>query len=44
MFSMNHLVFGVIAASRSSARSLKPLFCPQGTNTGVPSASDTMSG
>ena len=40
----NHLVRGVIAASRSSARSLKPLFCPHGTMTGVPSANATMSG
>ncbi len=41
---MNQRVFGVIAASRSSARSLKPLFCGHGTNTGVPSDTVTMSG
>ena len=34
--STNHLVFGVIAASRSSGRSLKPLFCGQATSTGTP--------
>ncbi len=44
LFSMNQRVFGVIAASRSSARSLKPLFWPHGTSTGLPSARVTMSG
>ena len=44
LFSMNHLVRGVIACSSASARSLKPWFCSHGTSTGLPSASDTMSG
>ena len=39
LFRISHLVFGVIAASMSSARGLKPLFCGQLTNTGVPSHS-----
>src|SRR6516162_1691683 len=43
-FRISHLVFGVIAASRSSDRNLKPLFCGQGTGTGVPSHSNTISG
>ena len=33
---MSQRVRAVIAARRSSARSLKPLFCGQGTMTGVP--------
>src|SRR5690242_21734700 len=41
---ISHLVFGVIAASRSSGRILKPLFCGQATGTGLPSASNTISG
>ena len=43
-FSSSHFVFGVIAASSSSARILNPLFCPHGTNTGTPSARLTISG
>ena len=39
LFSTSHLVFGVIAASISSGRGRKPLFCGQVTNTGVPSHS-----
>src|SRR3954469_15952108 len=39
-----HLVFGVIAAANASAVSLKPLFSEQGTQTGSPSASNTISG
>ena len=39
LFRISHLVFGVIAASMSSARGLKPLFCGQLTNTGTPSQS-----
>ena len=42
-FSSSHLVFGVIAASRSSGRSRKPLFCGQATGTGTPPASFAMS-
>jgi aspartate aminotransferase len=34
----------VIAASRSAACSLKPLFCGQDTMTGLPPANSTMSG
>ena len=43
LFSISHLVFGVIAASISSARGLKPLFCGQCTNTGSPSTSCVIS-
>ena len=43
-FRISHLVCGVIAASRSSGRNLKPLFCGHGTGTGVPSDSSTISG
>ena len=39
LFRISHLVFGVIAASMSSARGLNPLFCGQVTNTGSPSQS-----
>ena len=38
------MVLGVIAASRSSGRNRKPLFCAHGTGTGVPSHSSTISG
>jgi hypothetical protein len=40
---MIHLVFGVIAASSASGCSLKPNAAVQ-TGTGVPPASDTISG
>ncbi len=42
--SISHLVRGVIAASMSSGRGLKPLFCGQFTNTGSPPMSCTISG
>ena len=38
-FSTTHLVLGVIAASRSTARSLKWLFSGHDTDTGVAPAS-----
>ena len=38
-FSTTHLVLGVIAASRSAARSLNWLFSGQETKTGTPPAS-----
>ena len=41
---MIHLVFGVIAFSRSSGRSLKPLDAGHTTGTGLPPASTTISG
>ena len=43
-FSSSHLVRGVMAASRSSGRSLKPLFCGQFTGTGTPPTRDAISG
>ncbi len=43
-FRISHLVRGVMAASRSSGRSLKPLFCGQFTATGTPPASGAISG
>jgi hypothetical protein len=43
LFNISHLVFGVMAASISSARGLKPLFCGQGTNTGSPPTSFVIS-
>ena len=43
-FKISHLVRGVIAASRSSGRSLKPLFCGQATGTGTPPATWVVSG
>ncbi len=42
-FRISHLVLGVIAASRSSGRSLKPLFCGHCTNTGLPPGTFAMS-
>ena len=43
-FRSSHLVRGVIAASRSSGRSLKPLFCGQLTTTGSPPMTRVISG
>ena len=43
-FSSSHLVRGVIAASKSSGRSLKPLFCGQLTATGSPPTTRVISG
>src|SRR5262249_24944143 len=39
LFRISHLVFGVMAASMSSERGLKPLFCGHVTNTVSPSNS-----
>ena len=44
LFRISHLDRGVIAASISSARGLKPLFCGHGTNTGTPSSRVVISG